>query len=386
MDAVTALHRPGDSGGQAGIAGCARARDGGAVERGATVSLVELEKQFDSVGAVRGISLEIGSGEFLTLLGPSGSGKTTTLMMIAGFETPTGGDIAIDGRSVIGTPPHRRNIGMVFQNYALFPYLTVAQNIAFPLKMRNLPRREVAQRVERALEMVRLAGFGARMPAQLSGGQQQRVALARAAVYDPPVLLMDEPLGALDKNLREDMQEELRQFHHDVGATIIYVTHDQQEAASMADRIAIMNHGRVEQVGPPHEVYERPANGFVARFLGEANMLPLARTDAVGEACARCITEAGLTVLAAAPRAGTVLCIRPEDITIDTAPISHPNQFAGRITDVMQAAGSVRYRVAISPACCLTVRAQLVRRTTVLPVDTEVHVGWDADDVLVLPD
>jgi len=273
MDGVTALHRPGDSGGQAGIAGCARARDGGAVERGATVSLVELEKQFDSVGAVRGISLEIGSGEFLTLLGPSGSGKTTTLMMIAGFETPTGGDIAIDGRSVIGTPPHRRNIGMVFQNYALFPHLTVAENIAFPLKQRGMDRAARARLVSESLALVQLPGYQARYPRQLSGGQQQRVALARAIVFRPRLLLMDEPLGALDKQLRETLQLEMRRLHAELGITFVYVTHDQEEALIMSDRIAVVHEGRIAQLGPPEELYDRPGSRFVASFLGESNFL-----------------------------------------------------------------------------------------------------------------
>ena len=245
--------------------------------RGAALEFAGLGKRYGAVAALLPTDLTIAPGEFFAVLGPSGSGKSTLLGTVAGFVAPSGGRVLIDGIDITAAPPHRRNIGMVFQNYALFPYLSVAQNIAFPLKMRRLKRAEIAARVTRALEMVRLAGFADRMPAQLSGGQQQRVALARAAVYDPPLLLMDEPLGALDKNLREEMQEELRQFHRGVGATILYVTHDQQEAASMADRMAIMNHGAIEQVGPPHELYERPRNSFVARFLGEANMFGIVR-------------------------------------------------------------------------------------------------------------
>ena len=250
--------------------------------RGASLTFDQVSKSYGAVTALQPTSMSVAPGEFFALLGPSGSGKSTLLGTIAGFVAPSGGRVLVDGTDITGMSPHRRNIGMVFQNYALFPYLTVAQNIAFPLKMRRLPKSEITPRVDRALEMVRLGGFGPRMPAQLSGGQQQRVALARAAVYDPPLLLMDEPLGALDKNLREEMQEELRQFHHTVGATILYVTHDQQEAASMADRIAIMNHGKAEQIGSPHEVYDQPSNSFVARFLGEANMFRLRQVCADG--------------------------------------------------------------------------------------------------------
>ena len=211
--------------------------------RGASVSLTDLEKSYDRVGAVDGVSLDIRSGEFLTLLGPSGSGKTTTLMMIAGFETPTAGDIAIDGKSVVAMPPYRRNIGMVFQNYALFPHLTVAENIGFPLKQRGVAKAERARLVGEALELVHLPGYGERYPRQLSGGQQQRVALARAIVFKPRLLLMDEPLGALDKQLRENLQLEMRRLHADLGITFIYVTHDQEEALTMSDRIAVMNDG-----------------------------------------------------------------------------------------------------------------------------------------------
>jgi spermidine/putrescine ABC transporter ATP-binding subunit len=241
--------------------------------RGARISLVGLEKQYESVGAVRGISLEIGSGEFLTLLGPSGSGKTTTLMMIAGFETPSDGDIAIDGRSVVGLPPHKRNIGMVFQNYALFPHLTVAENIGFPLKQRGVDKATRTRKVTEALAMVRLPGYEGRYPRQLSGGQQQRVALARAIVFQPRLLLMDEPLGALDKQLRESLQLEMRRLHADLGITFVYVTHDQEEALTMSDRIAVVNEGRIAQLGTPEDLYDRPCNKFVASFIGESNFL-----------------------------------------------------------------------------------------------------------------
>jgi putative spermidine/putrescine transport system ATP-binding protein len=353
--------------------------------RGASLMFDQVSKSYGPVMALQPTSMSVAPGEFFALLGPSGSGKSTLLGTIAGFVAPSGGRVLVDGADITGMAPHRRNIGMVFQNYALFPYLTVAQNIAFPLKMRRLPKSEITPRVDRALEMVRLGGFGPRMPAQLSGGQQQRVALARAAVYDPPLLLMDEPLGALDKNLREEMQEELRQFHRSVGATILYVTHDQQEAASMADRIAIMNHGKAEQIGPPHEVYEQPGNSFVARFLGEANMFRLRQACPDGSGHMRCDTEEALSVLARGGTSGEVACVRPEDIEIATTPTGRDNCFPGRITDLVQVAGSVRYRVAVTPSCTLSVRASAERRATVLTMDDAVYVGWDSADMLVLP-
>src|SRR5258707_12053139 len=242
--------------------------------RGASVSLDNLERRYDRVAAVAGVSLDILSGEFLTLLGPSGSGKSTTLMMIAGFETPTGGDIAIDGKSVVVMPPYRRNIGMVFQNYALFPHLTAADNIGFPLKQRGVGKAEREKLVREALALMQLPDHGERYPRQLSGGQQQRVALARAIVFKPRLLLMDETLGALDKQLRENLQLEMRRLHADLGITFIYVTHDQEEALTMSDRIAVMNAGLVAQVGRPEDLYDRPSSRFVAGFIGESNFLP----------------------------------------------------------------------------------------------------------------
>jgi putative spermidine/putrescine transport system ATP-binding protein len=355
------------------------------VTHGAALAFVGIAKRYGAVAALQPTHLTIAPGEFFALLGPSGSGKSTLLGTVAGFVTPTEGSVTIDDRDITGMPPHRRNIGMVFQNYALFPYLSVAQNIAFPLKMRRLKRAEIATRVARALEMVRLSDFAERMPAQLSGGQQQRVALARAAVYDPPLLLMDEPLGALDKNLREEMQEELRQFHRNVGATILYVTHDQQEAASMADRMAIMQHGKAEQIGPPRELYEKPGNSFVARFLGEANLFGIARCEPSAAGQLRLTTVEGPTLLASGSPTGRVVCIRPENIVIATEPPTRANCFAGRIIDIVHAAGSIRYRVALSPTCIVIVRVASERRTIVLPTDSAVHVGWDAEDALVLP-
>jgi putative spermidine/putrescine transport system ATP-binding protein len=223
--------------------------------------------------AVDGVSLDIAKGEFMTFLGPSGSGKTTTLMMVAGFERPTGGAISIGGRPIDPVPPHRRNIGMVFQNYALFPHMSVERNVGYPLRMRRQPSGEMRRRVAQMLQIVGLSAFAASEPRHLSGGQQQRVALARALVFEPDVLLLDEPLGALDKNLREQMQIEIKRIHRELGVTTVYVTHDQTEAMTMSDRIAVFNAGRVEQVSPPMDIYRRPQTRFVASFVGENNVL-----------------------------------------------------------------------------------------------------------------
>src|SRR5262252_1761505 len=241
---------------------------------GAKLRLRQLSKAFGAVKAVDQISLDVAAGTFVSLLGPSGSGKTTTLNLIAGFLAPDGGDILLDGRSIADVPPHKRNIGMVFQSYSLFPHMTVAQNVGFPLRMRGKLSREGARaRIAEMLELVKLAHLAGRYPRQLSGGQQQRVAMARALVSHPRLLLMDEPLGALDKKLREQMQIEIRRIHRSVGTTVVYVTHDQDEALTMSDLIVVMHQARVAQVGSPRVLYEAPANLFVADFLGDSNLL-----------------------------------------------------------------------------------------------------------------
>ncbi|MGN4067834.1 ABC transporter ATP-binding protein, partial [Burkholderia gladioli] len=238
------------------------------------ISFVGVSKSYDGRHAVvDGLDLEIARGEFVSLLGPSGSGKTTTLMMLAGFETPTDGTILLDGRRLDDKLPHQRDIGMVFQNYALFPHMTIAQNVAFPLSVRKVSRADQKRRVARALEMVELSHLAARRPAQLSGGQQQRVALARALVFEPSVVLMDEPLGALDKRLRETMQYEIMRLHRELALTIVYVTHDQNEALTMSNRVAVFSDGRIQQAATPTELYENAQNAFVANFVGENNGL-----------------------------------------------------------------------------------------------------------------
>ena len=244
------------------------------VERGdaAFVAFEHVQKSYDGETlVVKDLNLGIGQGEFLTMLGPSGSGKTTCLMMLAGFETATHGEIRLDGRPINNIPPHKRGIGMVFQNYALFPHMTVGENLAFPLEVRKLPKPDVDAKVARALDMVQMGRFAGRRPAQLSGGQQQRIALARALVFEPELVLMDEPLGALDKQLREHMQYEIRHLHERLGVTVVYVTHDQSEALTMSDRIAVFNDGKIQQLATPEDLYERPENAFVAQFIGENN-------------------------------------------------------------------------------------------------------------------
>jgi spermidine/putrescine ABC transporter ATP-binding subunit len=356
---------------------------------GAVVSLTKLEKDFGKVGAVRGISLDVGAGEFLTLLGPSGSGKTTTLMMIAGFETPTGGDITIDARSVVGVSPHKRNIGMVFQNYALFPHLTVAANIGFPLKQRGIGRAERARMVAQALDLVRLPGYGDRYPRQLSGGQQQRVALARAIVFQPRLLLMDEPLGALDKQLRESLQLEMRRLHADLGITFIYVTHDQEEALTMSDRIAVMNEGRVAQLGRPEDLYDRPCSRFVASFLGESNFLPgivhgFQDQDIVVAACGGTMIRA---IAPSRPARGdnVMLTMRPERLRFAdglAAPAS--NRMQARITDAVFAGERCRYLLAAPDGTRMVLKepsGAAIRRRS---VGEMTEIAWLAADTVVV--
>ncbi len=285
------------------------------------VRFQEVSKSYDGRSlVVAGLDLDVVAGEFLTLLGPSGSGKTTTLMMLAGFELPTSGTIRLDGRDITALPPHRRGIGVVFQNYALFPHMTVAENVAYPLRVRNVPAAETAARVAKALGLVRLAAFGDRRPAQLSGGQQQRVALARALIFEPPLILLDEPLGALDKQLREDMQMELKQIHEALGVTMIYVTHDQSEALTMSDRVAVFNDGRIQQLASAYELYERPVNPFVARFVGENNQLAGEVVACEGDT-ARIRLGGGVTILANAvdrlsPGDAADVSLRPERIRL----------------------------------------------------------------------
>jgi len=289
----------------------------------AFVEFERVQKSYDGETlVVKDLNLSMPKGEFLTMLGPSGSGKTTCLMMLAGFETATHGSIRLDGQSINDIPPHKRGIGMVFQNYALFPHMSVAENLAFPLEVRKFGKSEREAKVKRALDMVQMGAFGGRRPAQLSGGQQQRVALARALVFEPELVLMDEPLGALDKQLREHMQFEITRLAHELGITTVYVTHDQTEALTMSDRVAVFDDGRIQQLAPPDELYEAPANSFVAQFIGENNTLEGVVKSIDGEHCVvkldsgEEIDAKPVNVSKAGER--TKVSIRPERVEVDT--------------------------------------------------------------------
>jgi putative spermidine/putrescine transport system ATP-binding protein len=305
------------------------------------VRFIGVQKTYDGVQlVVRQLDLDIERGEFLTLLGPSGSGKTTVLMMLAGFESPTSGEIVLDGRPITRTPPHKRNFGMVFQNYALFPHLTVGQNVAYPLTVRGTAKAEQATRVGKALGMVQLKGLAERHPAQLSGGQQQRVALARALVFEPQLVLMDEPLGALDKQLREHMQIELKELHRQLGVTFVYVTHDQSEALTMSDRVAVFNDGAIQQIDAVDRMYEAPANRFVAGFIGDSTMLRGTVRASDGERCGIVLTDGrvltGINVNASAVGAAVQAGIRPERIALyRQAPDERTNVLQARVASVI---------------------------------------------------
>ena len=376
------------------MAGAAMNGAGSASGNGASVTLSNLEKTYDrastSAKAVDGVSLDIRSGEFLTMLGPSGSGKTTTLMMIAGFESPTGGDIAIDGKSVVAMPPYRRNIGMVFQNYALFPHLTVEENVGFPLKQRGVPKAERAKLVAEALELVHLPGYGARYPRQLSGGQQQRVAVARAVVFKPRLLLMDEPLGALDKQLRENLQLEMRRLHADLGITFIYVTHDQEEALTMSDRIAVMNDGKVAQVGTPEDLYDRPDNRFVAGFIGESNFLPaIVRSLEDDVVVAECEGTLIRALCPGRPASGekVTLTTRPERLRFADGAGAGPlpqNRLSVTVTEAVFAGERCRYLLQAGDGTSIVLKepsSAAIRRRA---VGERAEIAWSVADTILV--
>lgn len=353
---------------------------------GVAIELVDFTKRYGTFESVKQLSLRVEPGEFLTLLGPSGSGKTTTLSAIAGFLSPSSGEILIDGQPVTGLPPERRDIGIVFQHYALFPHMTVTDNVAFPLEMRSMPRRRIAQMVGEALESVQMTPFAHRFPSQLSGGQQQRIALARAMVFRPPVLLLDEPLGALDKKLRESMQIELKRLHERTDVTMIYVTHDQDEALLLSDRIAVMNDGRLEQIGRPEEIYERPRSRFVADFIGESNFLDATLVERkCGQAILR--TTGGVECVTddchSAPVGTSVsVMIRPERVVIGRDAEECKNKYSGLISERFFAGGTVKYRVNLSTTDSVVAMVKRTKRHLPDIVGQEVTVGWP-DDVMV---
>jgi putative spermidine/putrescine transport system ATP-binding protein len=353
------------------------------------VYLKSLTKRFGRIVAVDDVTLHVREGEFVTLLGPSGSGKTTSLMMIAGFEPPTSGDILIRGDNVLLVSPWRRNIGMVFQNYALFPHMTVFDNIAFPLRMRKIGKEEITSRLGRVLELVKLPGFESRYPKQLSGGQQQRVALARALVYDPPVLLMDEPLGALDKKLREYMQIEIRTIQRELRITSLYVTHDQQEALTMSDRIAVFNEGKIQQVGTPDELYETPGNRFVADFIGESNFIE-GRIIQLDEETASVATRDKSLVIPC-PRLPALaldqevqLVIRPEKVKFVDRSQSAPVVLQGTVEELIYIGDIMRYRIRVSDHQTLDLKQQISHGVKAFGRGDRVAVGWSPADMRIL--
>ncbi|ODT15443.1 MAG: Fe3+/spermidine/putrescine ABC transporter ATP-binding protein [Kaistia sp. SCN 65-12] len=304
----------------------------------AFIRLENVSKAFGPLTVVKDLNLEIEKGEFVSMLGPSGSGKTTLLMMLGGFERPTSGAVWVNGKRIDALPPYRRNMGVVFQNYALFPHMTVGENVAFPLKMRKVARAKIAEQVSRALDMVQLGSFAARKPSQLSGGQQQRVALARSLVFQPEIVLMDEPLGALDKKLREQMQLDIRELHRRLGLTIVFVTHDQTEALTMSDRIAVFNHGKIEHIGTPAEIYDRPRTRFVAEFIGETNMLA-GQVESVAGDTAQVRLASGQQVRVAAsaglrPKADICFSIRPERLRVGSGDGAQ-NELDTTVTDIV---------------------------------------------------
>jgi putative spermidine/putrescine transport system ATP-binding protein len=353
------------------------------------VKFVSVQKTYDGETLViKNLSLDIRRGEFLTLLGPSGSGKTTTLMMLAGFEVPTHGDILLAGRSMRNVPPHKRDIGMVFQNYALFPHMTVEENLAFPLQVRRMPKAEIATRIKRVLDMVQLGAFAKRRPAQLSGGQQQRVAVGRALVFDPKLVLMDEPLGALDKQLREQMQLEIRHLHDRLGITVVYVTHDQAEALTMSNRIAVFNDGEIQQLSTPDELYERPANAFVAQFIGENNQLR-GRVKALNGTSCEVDVEGGGTVRALAVKVAgvgslTVLSLRPERVRINPAVGSMPNLFPAKVEELIYLGDHIRTRVSVCGHDDFVVKLPNSEGSVELRTGQAISVGWKMEDCRAL--
>ena len=348
-----------------------------------TIEFANVSKHFGQVVAVEDVSFSVKQGELLALLGPSGSGKTTTLRMLAGFEKPTHGDIYLDDTNIVDIPPHKRDTGMVFQDYALFPHMTVGENIAFGLKRRGYSASEAEARVTEVLELVDLAGFADRRPPHLSGGQQQRVASARAIAVEPTVLLMDEPLGALDKKLRDQLQVELSELQQQLDITTLYVTHNQIEALTMADRVAVMNAGRIEQIAPPTEIYESPATEFVADFIGDTNFLPGNLTDDDGVVLELDGSSIGVNAKHV-PDGDPVVFIRPEKITVEPADAGFDgrNSLMGTVSQVMFQGSTIRYYVETAGT---ELRAEVPNRgaTTIFDKGDTVTLVWDAVDTQV---
>ncbi|WP_235886060.1 ABC transporter ATP-binding protein [Bradyrhizobium niftali] len=345
------------------------------------IALHNLQKRYGGVTAVDDVSLSISPGEFISLLGPSGSGKTTTLMMLAGFEMPDSGQVLLDDKDITRLPSHRRELGMIFQNYALFPHMTVAENVSYPLQMRRMAKVEIEARVRRTLDQVHLGGFASRYPHQLSGGQQQRVAIARALVFEPPVLLLDEPLGALDKKLRQHLRNEIKTLHKQVGKTMIYVTHDQEEALAMSDRVAVMHEGRIRQVSAPQDIYRRPADLFVASFVGEVNLIPVKLRSGVVHG------PAG-EQLPSAQRPDVdrdaTLCVRPEHLRLEITGAGSSGGIQGRIVDMTFVGDSTILEFCGDAGLQLTSKVLNVSAEAKLGIGDACVASWAANDASIL--
>jgi putative spermidine/putrescine transport system ATP-binding protein len=345
------------------------------------ITLRNLQKRYGGAIAVDDVSLSVAPGEFVSLLGPSGSGKTTTLMMIAGFLAPDSGDVLLDGRNITRLPSHRRELGVIFQNYALFPHMTVAENVAYPLRMRRVARTEVEARVHRVLDQVHLGIFASRYPHQLSGGQQQRVAIARALVFDPPVLLLDEPLGALDKKLREHLRNEIKTLHKEVGKTMIYVTHDQDEALAMSDRVAVMHEGRIRQVAPPHDLYRSPTDLFVAGFVGEVNLVPVSVRSGIAQGPA---SETLPAPEWAGDDTNATICVRPEHMNLESANSAVAQGIRGSIVDVTFIGDATIFEFRSESGLRLTAKMLNVSERAMLQVGDACTASWLARDATIL--
>jgi putative spermidine/putrescine transport system ATP-binding protein len=352
--------------------------------RAAEIGAEAIGKSFGTFAALTDVTLTIGRGEFVTLLGPSGSGKTTFLMILAGFEAATRGRLTLNGADMTQTPAEARAFGMVFQGYALFPHMTVEENIAFPLKVQRRSAADIKRRVAEMVEMVGLGGHGHKRPSGLSGGQQQRVALARALAYDPPVLLLDEPFSALDKNLRGQMQDEVRRLHRDLGTTFVFVTHDQSEALALSTRVAIFDHGKLQQIAPPKEVYERPANRFVAEFLGSINILPLSgiSTDAVGTSA----QFEGQTLRMAAHLGAptSIFALRPEHMTLHSAAPPGGNAVKAALVDVTYLGAESQLALKTLGGVSLTLSRPTASLPESLAPGADLWVGWSQDQGIFL--
>jgi spermidine/putrescine ABC transporter ATP-binding subunit len=363
----------------------ARSSEAAGTSAGPAVELRGVSRRFGEAVAVERLDLELAQGEFFALLGPSGCGKTTTLRMIGGFELPSTGQILLDGRDVTTLPSYRRNVNTVFQSYALFPHLSVSENVAFGLRRKGIGSAETKRKVENHLEMVGLAGFGKRRPAQLSGGQQQRVALARALVNEPKVLLLDEPMGALDAKIRKTMQAELKRIQREVGITFLYVTHDQAEAMSMADRLGVMNAGLIEDMGAPDRVYDHPATRFVAEFLGTCNVLPLTTDGKLLKLPDGSVVEVTTADLAGVHGSGARVGIRPEKLVISRSPTITGNRLSGVVTSAVYLGANTEYEVLTQWGETVRAFAQNVGEETRALVGEAVTMTWDPANCFILP-